>query len=380
MDRFVRYKPDGPCTEKILLHKVRVTTFNKPNLLRMIKLRILLILILSIGLPALADDTVSLNFTLHSSDNIAGGSTESLYSSVLGSTLINGVAGVKECDTSGDDKWCAQHNNAPMPTSQPTWVYKKTCVGSNCIQLATAVSTPNGLLYTPYKSTYALEGYTAQPDGSYNIPARNYHVSIKLNNVLPVGQYDFPEVRVDKLIICKSTPGYGPNACNANSGAIYINYIIADVHITVPQSCTVNSGQTVNVELEGASGSAFVKGGAGNSPNGFNEKVVNVPIECLNGGAGTVQMSLKGTSAKNYSSSLATSNTEVGVKIMDRTPGSGNNGQPIIPNNTSSYSEITLGSDGHGAAILGISPVWLGGAEPAKGNYTAQSYLQLDYE
>ncbi len=346
----------------------------------MSKLRILLLFILSIGLPAFADDIVSLDFTLHSSDNVAGGSTESLYSSTLGSTLINGVAGIKECDTSGNDSWCSNNNSAPMPTSQPTWVYKKTCIGSNCILLATAVSTPTGLLYTPYKSTYALEGYTAQPDGSYNIPARNYHVSIKLNNVLPVGEYDFPSVRVDKLIVCKSTPNYGQNTCSANTGAIYINYIRADVHITVPQSCTVNSGQIVNVELEGASGSAFVKGGAGNSPSGFNEKTVTVPIQCLNGGAGTVQMSLKGTNAKNYSSSLATSNTEVGVKVMDRTPGSGNNGKPIIPNNASSYSEIKLGNDGNGSAMLGISPVWLGGAEPAKGNYTAQSYLQLDYE
>lgn len=363
-----------------ILAENRLTPLNKPNLLRMIKLRILLLLILSIGLPVFADDIVNIDLTLHSSDNIAGGSTETIYSSVLGSTMKNGKVGATECDTSGDDRWCSNNSWAPFPTSQPTWKFKKTCVGSNCVRIATAISTPNGLLYTPYKSTYALEGYTAQPDGSYNIPARNYHMKLELVNMLPVGEYDFPSIRVDKLIVCESSNAYGGNGCNANAAAIYINYISADIHITVPQSCTVNSGQTVNVELEGASGSAFVKGGAGNSPGGFNEKTVTVPIQCLNGGAGTVQMSLKGTNAKNYSSSLATTNTEVGVKVIDRTSGSGNNGQPIIPNNTSSYSEITLGSDGNGSAILGISPVWLGGAEPAKGNYTAQSYLQLDYE
>lgn len=347
----------------------------------MVNLRKLLILILLVCLPAFADETVNIDFTLHSSDNVVGGSSESTFSYALGSTLINGMVGIKECDTSGDDSWCANHAHSPMPTSQPTWLYKLSCTGMQyCISLASAVSTPNGLLYTPYKATYAQEGYTAQPDGSYIIPNRVYHISIKLDSVLPVGEHDFPAVRVDKLIICKSTPNKGESNCSANTGNIYIQYLVADVHITVPQSCMVNSGQTVNIELDSASGGAFVKGGAGNAPSGFNEKMVSVPIQCEGGGAGTVMMSLHGTNAEGFPSSLATSNADVGVRVTDRTSGSGNNGQPIIPNSASSYSTIQLGQDGNGSATLGVAPVWLGTNQPAKGNYTAQSYLQLDYE
>ncbi|MDX6020475.1 fimbrial protein [Scandinavium sp. V105_16] len=343
-------------------------------------LRKLLILILSICLPAIADQTVDLAFTLHSSDNIVGGSTEATVPFVLGSTLINGQVGIKECDTSGNNTWCSNNAYAPMPTSQPTWTYKKSCTGGNCVDIASAVSTPNGLLYTPYKSTYKLEGYTAQADGSYNIPARDYHFSVKLLNTLPVGVHTFPSMNIDKLIICKSTPGYGEEVCSAQTGVVSTTYLAANITITVPQSCTVNSGQTVNVDLGSASGSAFVKGGAGNSPHGFNEKTVSVPIQCQGGGAGTVAMSLHGTNATNYASNLATSNADVGVKLVDRTAGSGNNGQPIVPNDASSVSTIQLGEDGTGAATLGISPVWLGANQPAKGNYTAQSYLQLDYQ
>lgn len=341
---------------------------------------ILSLFILSACLPAIADEIVNVDLTLHSSDNVVGGTTESVFSFALGSTLINGQVGIKECDTSGDDSWCANNLKAPMPTSQPTWKYKKNCSGLYCVSIATAVSTPTGLLYTPYKSTYALEGYTAQPDGSYIIPSRDYRVSLKLLDVLPVGVHTFPSVRIDKLIICKSTPNYGQSSCSANTGSIFIQYLSADVKITVPQSCTVNSGQTVNVELNEASSAAFVKGGAGNTPSGVGEKTVSVPIQCLGGGAGTVTMSLHGTNATNYASSLATSNSDVGVKVVDRTAGSGNSGQPLIPNNASSFSMIQLGQDGSGMATLGISPIWLGANSPAKGNYTAQSYLQLDYQ
>lgn len=343
-------------------------------------LRIIYFFIILISLPAFADDVVNIDFILHSSDNVVGGTNETVTSYTLGSTLIGGQVGIKECDTSGDDSWCSNNNYSPMPTSQPTWKYKKNCTGLYCISIASAVSTPNGLLYTPYKSTYKLEGYTAQPDGSYIIPSRDYHFSVKLQEVLPVGEHTFPSVRVDKLIVCKTTPNVGSQGCSANTGSIYIQYITADVHISVPQSCTVNSGQTVNIELDGASASAFVKGGAGNPPAGSNEKTVSVPIQCMGGGAGSVTMSLHGTSAQNYASSLASSNADVGVKVIDRTSGSGNNGQPIVPNSASSYSTIQLGQDGNGQATLGISPVWLGENEPAKGNYTSQSYLQLDYQ
>lgn len=343
-------------------------------------MRKLLILILSVCLPAFADEVVNLDFILHSSDNVAGGSTESVYQYALGSTLINGQKGIKECDTSGDNSWCQNHLSTPMPTSQPTWTYKQSCTALYCISLASAVSTPNGLLYTPYKATYEQEGYTAQADGSYIIPSRDYHISVKLDDVLPVGDHTFPAVRVDKLIVCKSTPSRGEAACSTNTGYIAVKYITADVRIVVPQSCTVNSGQTVNIELDSASGGAFVKGGAGNPPSGFNEKTVSVPIQCEGGGAGTVMMSLHGTNAEEFPSSLVTSNADVGVRVTDRTAGSGNNGQPIIPNNASSYSTIQLGQDGNGSATLGVAPVWLGTNQPAKGNYTAQSYLQLDYE
>ncbi|MGV0243243.1 fimbrial protein (plasmid) [Klebsiella aerogenes] len=343
-------------------------------------MRILYFFIMLISLSVFADEVVNIDFTLHSSDNIAGGTTESVTSYTLGSTLINGQVGIKECDTSGDDSWCANNSSSPMPKSQPTWKYKATCAGAYCIHIASAISTPNGLLYTPYKATYKQEGYTPQPDGSYIIPSRDYHFSIQLKEVLPVGEYTFSSVRVDKLIICKSTPNYGEQYCSANAGNIFIQYLTANIHISVPQSCTVNSGQTVNIELDNASASAFVKGGAGNSPAGMNEKTVSVPIQCLGGGNGTVTMSLHGTSAKNFASSLASSNADIGVKVIDRTPGSGNSGQPIVPNSASSYSTITLGQDGNGAATLGISPVWLGENEPAKGNYTSQSYLQLDYQ
>lgn len=265
-----------------------------------------------------------------------------------------------------------------MPKSQPTWKYKETCSGTYCINIASAVSTPNGLLYAPYKAMYTQEGYTAQPDGSFNIGTRNYHFSMQLQSTLPVGEYDFPARRVDKLIIC----GHNVNdedICNSGQG-IYVDYIAAEIHITVPQSCTVNSGQTVNVELPGASGSAFVKGGAGNPPVGFNEKTVSVPIACLGGGAGTVTMTAHGVNATNYADSLATSNPDVGVKLIDRTAGSGTNGQVIKPNDETTGSTIQLSEDGVGAATLGISPVWLGDSQPAAGNYTAQSYLRLDYQ
>lgn len=344
-------------------------------------MRKLLFFILSLSLPTLADQVAEIDFTLHSSDNVVNGSSESVFTYALGSTNINGLIGIKECDTSGNDSWCNKHTSSPLPTSQPTWFYKRVCESSGyCVKIASAVSTPNGILYTPYKSSYELEGYTAQADGSYIIPSRDYHMSVKLESVLPVGEFDFPSIRVDKLMVCKATPNYGDAYCDAGVGTIATVNIYADIHITVPQSCTVNSGQTVNVELPGASGSAFVKGGAGHPPAGFSEKQVSVPIKCLGGGAGTVTMTAHGVNATNYPGSLATSNPDVGVLLVDRTAGSGTITQVIKPNDETTGSTIRLSEDGSGAATLGILPIWLGNSQPAAGNYTAQSYLRLDYQ
>lgn len=140
--------------------------------------------------------------------------------------------------------------------------------------------------------------------------------------------------------------------------------------ITVPQSCTINSGETLNVQLGSIKSSDFKT--MGEMPASATVKTVQIPITCNGSVSSTASLSLRliGARAVDVPSALATDNPDIGVQVTDS---EGNNIMPntgLIPFNL---------ADDRANVTMNIFPVSATGNAPAEGEFHALAYLKLTY-
>ncbi|HBT4722672.1 TPA: fimbrial protein [Klebsiella quasipneumoniae subsp. similipneumoniae] len=161
--------------------------------------------------------------------------------------------------------------------------------------------------------------------------------------------------------------GVGFKIGNQNVG----NYSprLGDVTVIQPLSCTITGGNR-SVELDSVYDTQLRTKGA----TGPTQKKVDIGINCNNsGGAAKTQLSFQGTQDKNDTTALASSNTNIGVRVKDA------NGNIIIPNQ-SKISVISQGNGQNGVATLNFSPVNTTGNLPSSGTYTSTATLTVEYK
>lgn len=142
--------------------------------------------------------------------------------------------------------------------------------------------------------------------------------------------------------------------------------------VTAPQSCTINAGTMINVDLGSIYSSEINT--VGQPPVGYTAKSFNVPIKCSNtGGGANLTLRLEGTHSALVNSALQSDNKDVGVVITD------NSGNPLIPNNLSSVVSFNLDSSENATVSLKAYPVNTTGNIPDEGRFTALSLLRIDF-
>lgn len=136
--------------------------------------------------------------------------------------------------------------------------------------------------------------------------------------------------------------------------------------ITVPQSCTVNAGNVIQVNFDGIKASAISSLGATGA-----EKMININLSCSNISDGDqVVLSLTGTPDKNDSNMLATSNSDIGIKIKD------SNANIISPNGTLFNPDFDFSAQ-QGDVTLYAAPVNTSGARPVSGIFNATATINI---
>lgn len=161
--------------------------------------------------------------------------------------------------------------------------------------------------------------------------------------------------------------GVGFTIGNANVGSYAPR--LGSVTVTQPLSCTITGGNR-NVELDPVYDTQLRTKGA----TGPTQKKVDIGINCNNeGGAAKTQLSFQGTQDKNDTTALASSNSNIGVRVKDV------NGNIIIPNQ-SKISVISQGNGQNGIATLNLSPVNTTGNLPSSGTYTSTATLTVEYK
>lgn len=142
--------------------------------------------------------------------------------------------------------------------------------------------------------------------------------------------------------------------------------------VTVPQSCEINGGGVITIPFgDVMAGDIQTKG---EMAKNFNPKKVDLDVACTNISEGVkVSLSFQGTPDASDPTALATTNTDIGVRIQDP------NGVPVAP--LSGLLPLTMDyASQKGISAISLYPFNTTGKEPAPGDFTATATIRAEIE
>lgn len=198
-----------------------------------------------------------------------------------------------------------------------------------------------------------MEGLTAGYRGNARI-----YISHPL-----VGEITIPDTVVANLYLSKSSASSGDNV----PGPVPP---LTQVHISgtiiVPQSCTIEAGQVIEVNFDDILGKDIKN--FGDSPT---QKTTKFAFSCSNVANGTnLSIALYGENDPHNNDYLKTTNDDIGIKITDL---SGN----VVAPNSDSALPVSSYSNGTGSSSFTAAPVNTTGNIPHTGQYEATATLEV---
>ncbi|MCG8710758.1 fimbrial protein [Brenneria sp. 4F2] len=141
--------------------------------------------------------------------------------------------------------------------------------------------------------------------------------------------------------------------------------------VTVPQSCTLNSGQVVSIDFGNISTGAFTT--AGSKPDGVQTATRTIGIAC-NGIAAQTNLSLRVQADTASGNAIVSDNSDVGFVVTD------SSNSPLTPNDLASVLPFTLDDNDSANVTITAYPVSVTGNKPQAGVVTALAYLRVDFD
>lgn len=178
-----------------------------------------------------------------------------------------------------------------------------------------------------------------------------------------VGVSAIPLTKVLDIFVSKTSGSFS----SVPMSSVYISGTV-----TVPQSCNINAGQVINVNLGDVMAENIKTNGA--IANGYTPKIVNITLACTNIAAGVnVRLSLSGQPSAGNSSALATTNSDIGVKMTDQMSN-------VIPPNSGRLPVTMDYTSQTGVGILGLAPMNVTGNTPSAGSFTAVATVNAELQ
>ncbi|POP42000.1 fimbrial protein StiH [Superficieibacter electus] len=190
------------------------------------------------------------------------------------------------------------------------------------------------------------------------------HVRIYITHPL-VGRITIPTTTIMNLYLSKVPVSSGDNIPPAVPP---LAHVTMSGTITVPQSCSINAGQIIDVRLPDIIGKDIRN--LGDSPQ-ESHVTTQVNFTCSNVADGTnLSMSLNGENDPNNNEYLKTTNPDLGIRISDK------NNTTIVPNGD---AELPINNyhDGAGTTQFTAAPVNTTGHIPHTGEYQATATLEM---
>lgn len=267
-------------------------------------------------------------------------------------------------------------------TTNTTTLYKATIPG------LTATQTRGQLHYyrlNPYLEI-ASELYIAGKVNDYvptpvNDKSNDYNNSFPCNSggtVFDTGSKGYISLYFTRLFVGQVTipptiilSVYGTRKAGSYS-SIPMTQITMSGSVTVPQSCEINTGQPINVDFGDIAANNFKT--SGQMPTGFTPHTVNMTVACTNISAGVkIALSFQGTQDSHDNTALATTNSDIAVRIENITGTKIPVISGLLPVNLN-YSTQT------GDTTMKIYPINTTGNVPDGGGFTATATIQAEIE
>lgn len=140
--------------------------------------------------------------------------------------------------------------------------------------------------------------------------------------------------------------------------------------VSVPQSCTLNTGQVISIDFGTVSSGAFTT--AGVKPDGVNPATRNISIQC-NGIDAQTNLTMRVQAEQVSGNAIVSDNADVGYVITD------SSSSPLKPNDLSSVLPFTLDDAASANVTITAYPVSITGNKPTEGVATAYAYLRVDF-
>lgn len=309
---------------------------------------------------ATKDFSFSLNSTITSiADNQAGISKPRIYNWNLGGVVQS------TCD-------CAAltQGNTFFKTEIPNLAFDRTLNGLNYYAINKYLSVASELYIAGNAKVYAatpfidfdnqVSNYCAVSAG-YATGSQGY---VSLYFMRPfVGQVVIPPT-----IILNA---YGTKIRGSYSATPMTSVIMSGT-VTVPQSCNINAGQVINIDFGKLQGKDIKTKGA--TADGFIPRNVDLTLACNNISDGIrISLSINGQASSGEPTALATSNKDIGIRILNAT------GEIISPNTgelpvNMNYSTQT------GTSSMSVTPMNVTGEKPLVGQFTATATIKVEMQ
>ncbi|HDX8893779.1 TPA: fimbrial protein [Klebsiella oxytoca] len=212
------------------------------------------------------------------------------------------------------------------------------------------------------KSNNNNQGYACNPGGTDFDSGSVGYISLYFTRPF-VGQVTIPPTVILNVYGTRISGSYSANP---------LTQILMSGSVTVPQSCEINTGQPINIDFGDIAANNFKT--SGQMPTGFTPHVVNMTVACTNISSGVkIALSFQGTADTNDSTALATTNSDIAVRIENITGVK----IPVI----SGMLPVSLNyATQKGDTTMKIYPINTTGNVPDGGGFTATATIQAEIE
>lgn len=261
----------------------------------------------------------------------------------------------------------AKLNGDPIPTPpfhSTSWQFKKV---DDYISVALSRDSPcignTGTIYVPFNERVYGKGCEAiiyQTGNGMPITPRDWQSRLRIDRKIVSGTYS-KNILIGQFGFCQ------PDNCASPQ---VVQNIYLSLNITVPQTCSINAGQTVIVDFGNISTGAFKTAGA--RAQNINPKESTLSVTCDNIASGTnLNMRLQ---ANNVAGNIVISdNSDVGFIVTDSSD------KELTPNSLSSFIPFSLDGNTRANARIRVYPASVTGIRPDEGPVTSQAYLRIDF-
>ncbi|MEQ0188781.1 fimbrial protein [Klebsiella sp. CN_Kp098] len=247
----------------------------------------------------------------------------------------------------------------PVAETDGDWKYIKV---SRYFEVAARATDAEAGNYYPPVDYVKMGDWTL--GSQFSVNESKWILKLKITKPF-IGHASLPNIKLFTVFITTSPQ-------DALTTPVYTVSFSGDV--TVPQSCQINSGQVIKIDLGPIPSAKFGEAGAGNPVQGFAPKEATVTVVCSGGVSSTANLTirLQGVPSSQVSDALKTTNPDIGVEIMSE------DNKVMSPDGFSGIYPFRLDNEQWTTSIKAF-PISLTGKLPAVGPYQTQAVLRVDF-